>query len=929
MKQYNPIEVEKEILEFWKKNDIFNKLRTKNKNNKKFSFIDGPITANNPMGVHHAWGRTYKDVIQRFKAMQGFHQRYQNGFDCQGLWVEVEVEKELGFNSKKEIENYGLDKFSKSCRSRVNKYSKVQTQQSIRLGQWMDWDNSYFTLADKNIEHIWHFLKKCHEKKWLYKSNRGMPWCYRCGTSLSQHELADSYTEMVHDSVFVLFKLKDKDEHLLVWTTTPWTLPANMAVAVNPKVDYVKVKFEDKVFYVGKKIAETLLDKPKILDIVKGKELVNLEYEAPFNYLPINKENSYHIIEYDGVGEEEGTSFLHVAPSCGEEDNLLGKKHNLKDVTPLDDSGIYEEGFGDFSGKHVRKVNKEVIETLKSQDKLFKLLKYKHRYPKCWRCKEELVFRSVPEWFLASDEIRPLMKKEAKKIFWQPEHAGKLMQDWLDNMQDWAISRKRYWGLPLMFYDCKCGHLEVIGSLKELKEKSIDPKLVDNLPELHRPWIDEIKIKCPECNEEVTREKDVGDCWLDAGIVPFSTLNYLEDKKHWKEWFPAEVVTEMREQIRLWFYSMLFMSVTLENTSPYKKVLAYEKVHDEKGNPMHKSTGNTVWFDDAVEKIGADVMRYLYSSQNPMFNLNFGYTPAQEVLKDLKVIWNLGNYVNTYCKSKKYEKLRVEDSWILSRLENTKKDVLDSLEKLEINKAIESISSFLINDLSRSYGKFIRNSLDDKNVQGVLSTCFLEGLKLLAPFLPFITEKLYLDLSKEKESIFLESYPEANSKLINKELEKQMELVQQIIQDALAKREEAQIGVKWPLQRLKVFCDEENSLAISTLESIIKNQVNVKEILTENSKKYSLELDLKLNDELKKEGFTREVTRRIQALRKKASLHPDDKIELAIKTNIELDLELIEKEVNSTKISELKDKKFKDSFKVKGEEFEIGLNIIE
>ncbi|MBS3141709.1 isoleucine--tRNA ligase [Candidatus Woesearchaeota archaeon] len=937
MQSYNPIEVEKEILAYWEKNKIFNKLRKKNQGKKHYSFIDGPITANNPMGVHHAWGRTYKDLFQRFKAMQGYDQRYQNGFDCQGLWVEVEVEKELGFNSKKEIENYGLDKFSRACKARVDKYSKVQTEQSKRLGQWNDWDNSYYTLTDNNIEHIWHFLKKCHEKGWLYKNTRVMPWCYRCGTSLSHHELLDGYTDMEHDSTYVFFKIKNKEEYLLVWTTTPWTLPANMAVAVNPNIDYIKVKLNKKIFYIGKKMSESVLKEfkdHKILDMLPGRDLVNIEYEAPFDSLPINKGNKHKIIPFEGVGEDEGTSLLHVAPGCGEEDHELGKKYSLKEIAPLDEAGIYADGFGEFSNKHVKKVNKEVIETLDKEGKLFQIKKYLHRYPKCWRCKEELVFRLVSEWFISSDEIRPLMKKEAEKVYWYPEHASKLMQDWLDNMQDWAISRKRYWGLPLMFYECQCGHLEVIGSKKELKEKAVNKKLVDKLPEFHKPWIDEIKIKCPSCSSEVERVKDVGDCWLDAGIVPYSTLNYLTDKKYWQKWFPAKLIVEMREQIRLWFYSMLFMSITLENKTPYEKVLVYEKVYDEKGKPMHKSSGNAIWFDDGVEKMGADVMRYIYTSQNPQFNVNFGYSVGKEVLNTLKIVWNLANYVQTYCKSKKYTKLRVEDRWILSRLENTKLQVLDNLEKLQVHKAHEALQRFLIDDLSRGYGKFIRDNLDDKNTQAVLHICFLDGIKLLAPFLPFMTEKLYLEISNKKESIFLEEYPEPDKKLINPELEKQMEILQKIIQDALAERDKVGIGVKWPLSSLKIFCDKDTEKAISNLESLLKNQVNIKKILVESSKDYKLELDTKFTKELEKEGYTREVIRKIQNFRKESGLKKSDKINLGITINEEniddyLDLTHLKKKVGAKIYSQNPDnKEYMLDFKVKDIKFKIGFNII-
>ena len=926
---YKPIELEKEILEFWKKNKVFEKLRKQNQKNKRFSFFDGPITANNPMGAHHAWGRTYKDLFQRFKAMQGFDQRYQNGFDCQGLWIEVEVEKNLGFNSKKDIENFGLDKFSKECRKRVEKFSKIQTEQSIRLGQWMDWENSYYTLTDNNIEHIWHFLKKCHEKKWLVKNTRVMPWCYRCGTSLSQHELADSYKEMEHTAVYVKFPIKDKrNEFLLIWTTTPWTLTSNVAAAVNQDLDYVKIKQGYEFYYLSEKTSSKLKEHFDIIEKFKGKKLLGLEYDGPFDYLPAQKNIIHKVVAWSEVGEEEGTGIVHIAPGCGQEDNELGKKEKLREISPLDESGYYKEGFDWLTGKNVKGITKDIISDLTKTRKLHSEERYKHRYPICWRCKEELVFRLVSEWFISSEEIKPLMKKEASKVTWYPEYAGKLMQDWLNNMGDWCISRKRFWGLPLMFYECQCAHLEVIGSLKELKEKAVDKKEVESLPEFHRPWIDKIKIRCPKCGKAISRIQDVGDCWLDAGIVPFSTLNYLNDRLYWKKWFPAEFITEMREQIRLWFYSMLFMAVTLENKSPYQSVLVYEKLHDEKGNPMHKSAGNAIWFDDAVEKMGADIMRWMYASQNPSYNLNFGYTPAKEVKKQLDVIWNLGNYTNLYCQDKgtKEDNLDSVDKWIISRRESTKKEVKEYLESLQPHQAMRSLQNFILEDLSRSYGQFIRETLEKISVQRVLYNTYLDSIKLLAPFTPFIAEKIYQDVSKKEISIFLEKWPEANKKLIDKTLENNMAIVKEMIQSILAQRDKSQIGIRWPLQSIKVLTkNKEINIAVKQLESVIKKQANVKEVLIKQKdlEGYEVEIDTNLTPELEKEGFTREVIRRIQALRKKAGLKREDKISLEIKSQVELDEKNIKEVVGASSLKKIESSKFSDKFKIKEKEFEI------
>ncbi|MCL6629308.1 MAG: class I tRNA ligase family protein [Armatimonadetes bacterium] len=465
-------ETERKILEFWETNRIFEKLRQKNAGNAHWSFIDGPITANNPMGVHHAWGRTYKDIFQRFKAMQGFDQRYQNGFDCQGLWVEVEVEKELGLNSKREILAYGLDKFAEACRARVQKYSAIQTEQSKRLGQWMDWENSYYTMTDTNIEYIWHFLKKCHQNGWLYKGQRAMPWCIRCGTSLSQHELIDSYRDMTHTSVFVKLPILDRDgEYMMVWTTTPWTLTANTALAVHPELDYAKVKQGDDILYLSAGTVSKLDVEYEIVATVKGSELIGLRYKGPFFDLPCQQGLKTTIVPWEDVGEEEGVGVVHIAPGCGAEDFELSQTLGLPVLVPIDENGIYYREYGWLEGKSVAEVAPLIFQDLKRKGMLYKTEDYEHRYPVCWRCHEELVFRLVDEWFISCKELRQPMIEAARTVRWVPDYAGKRMEDWLNNMGDWCISRKRFWGLPLPFYKCECGEMTIIGSRKELEER--------------------------------------------------------------------------------------------------------------------------------------------------------------------------------------------------------------------------------------------------------------------------------------------------------------------------------------------------------------------------------------------------------------------------------------------------------------------------
>ncbi len=908
--QYNPKSIEEEVLKFWDKNKIFDKLRKKNAKCKNFSFIDGPITANNPMGVHHAWGRTLKDVFQRFKALQGFNQRYQNGFDCQGLWVEVEVEKDLGFNSKRDIENFGLENFSKACRARVDKFSKKQMEQSIRLGQWMDWKNSYYTYDDKNIESIWYFLKVCYEKGWLYKGTRVLPWCIRCGTSSSKHEMSDEgWAELVHPGVFVKFPLKGRDkEYLLVWTTTAWTLSSNVAAAVNPELKYVKVEVGDEVYFMSEGTKSRLGDNYLVIGRMKGKELIGLEYTSPYEDLPAQKGVTHKVVSWDEVSEEEGTGIVHIAPGCGEEDNELGKKEKLKEIAPLDEFGNFINGFGWLTGKNVVGVNQEIIEDLKKRGLLFRVENYKHRYPVCWRCKHELVFRLATGWFIKSDDIRPLMKREAQKVGWHPEFAGKIMQDWLDNMEDWNISRKRYWGLPLMFFECKCSNLEVIGSLKELNEKASDKKAVDRLPELHRPWIDDVKIKCSKCGDEVERIKDVGDCWLDAGIVPFSTLKYSEDKKYWKKWFPADLVLEMRAQIRLWFYALLFMSVTLENKAPYKNVVTHEDVRDEKGRPMHKSLGNAIWFDDAAEKMGADVMRWIYTTQNPTDSLKFGYNIALEQQKVLNILFNTANYVKTYCEANHFKPTKskgasLADKWIVSKLETLKQNVTSHLESFKYYSATKELQNFFLYDFSRWYIHIIRpevkpgvNSQKKKAILNTLYSVMLDLLKLMSPFTPFISEYLYQIFFKQfesKESIHLLDWPAVNKKQVNNKLEDDMEIVKKIVDACLAAREKANIKLRWPIKEVTVVSENKISSAVNNLKEVLLSMCNCKGVkVTEKSPEgdfSEVEFDYgkilipkKLDKELLEEALIREVIREVQSMRKQNKFNIREMINLVL-----------------------------------------------
>lgn len=874
-------EQEKEILAWWQEHDILNQYLHRNDSSEKiFSFIDGPITANNPMGVHHARGRTLKDVFQRFKNAQGFAERFQNGFDCQGLWVEVEVEKEAGFNSKKDILNFGLENFTNACLARVDKFSKIQTEQSQRLGMFMDWDHSYYTNSQTNNLYIWHFLKIIQQKGWLIKKKSATTWCPRCETGLSQHEQADGYQMDTDTSIYLKFKLKDRqNEYILAWTTTPWTLSANVLLAINTDFEYVKAKHEDQILYLAKVAAERL----DLTDYenIDATSLLNLEYESLYD-IPAQKNIKHYLTNWDQVNPIEGTGVVHIAPGCGQEDFELGKKLNSDMIAPLDPSGNFLEGYGELTGLYAHKVNELVFEYLKTKNLLFKTESITHRYPHCWRCKTKCLFRLEDSWFIKSNEIRPLLKEAAKKVSWHPKFTGRRMQNWLDSMEDWMINRKRFYGLALPFYECSCGELTVIGSKEELLEKAIHPELVERLPSFHRPWIDEIEIKCPKCGQNVKRIPDVGDVWLDAGVVPFSTLKYLEDKSYWQKWFPAEMVLEMTEQVRLWFYSMLFFSVTLEGEPPYKNVVTHGEVRDEKGEAIHKTKHNGIPWEDAVSKMGVDPMRWLYCQQKAFTNVNFGYTIADQVKRDfLLILWNSYRFFTQHANLENWQPTSLDsknlsksiDKWLLSRLNHTIDIVTKNLDKYNTAKATATIEKF-VNDLSTWY---IRRSRDRSDNFEFLSSIFSELFVLVAPFTPFLSEVLFQNLHPDT-SVHLQNWPKSNEDLIDLKLEKEMELVRTLCQLAHAERQKAAIKIRQPLSFLSLHCSTELS---ADLLEIIAEEVNVKKVeIAKISENISVTLETNITPELAAEGEYRDLLRNIQVMRKDQGFQVKDRIKI-------------------------------------------------
>ncbi|MGD0805078.1 MAG: class I tRNA ligase family protein [Candidatus Bathyarchaeia archaeon] len=911
--------LEREIQKLWRETHTFERKRSLNEGKPKWSFIDGPITANNPMGVHHAWGRTYKDLWQRYWSMRGRDVRYQNGFDCQGLWVEVEVEKELGFETKRDIEAYGIAEFVKKCIQRVLNYSAIQTEQSIRLGYWCDWNDpeelrklakamenpmqqttyigshgpvigtaeyivgqlgmpqvggSYYTLSDENNYMIWTALKSCHERGWIYKGQDSMPWCPRCSTGISQHEIVtEGYKEITHTTVYVRFPLKEREGSLLIWTTTPWTLTSNVAVAAHPELTYVKVKHGDEILYLSKGTLTSVFTQKgsyKVLEELKGKAMDGWRYSAPYDDMEIPKKlfvpEAHRVIMWDAVGETEGTGLVHIAPGAGKEDFELGKLNKLPVPAPLDEFGVIIQGFGWLTGTHVYNSAEPIFDDLKSRGFLLRTQKITHRYPTCWRCGSELVFRLVNEWFINMGEkfekpyeevtnsekdhnLRYQIMDSASDVHWIPDFGLKRELDWLQNMDDWMISKKRYWGLALPIWQCSCGWFTVIGDKEELKSKSTSgwDKFEGHSP--HRPYIDSVKIRCERCGNEASRIPEVGNPWLDAGIVGYSTLRYRSDHTYWEKWFPADFITEsFPGQFRNWFYAMLAESTILERRTPYKVCLGHGNVLAEDGQEMHKSWGNAIWFDEAAETMGADVMRWIYCAAKPENDVLFGYTKANEVKRMyFMTLLNVYNFFTIYANLDKWtpdqqpRNLQQLDRWVLSRLNTLIRNITTYLENYdaltptqELEHFVDALSKWYVR---RSRRRFWKTEADDekKGAYATLYKCLKTVTLLMAPFTPHVSEAIYQRLVRPVEtggleSVHLNDWPSVDESMIDEGLMTEMDLAMSASSLGRAARAKSQIKLRQPLSEAIVVVSKEQLQIVKKVSSLIREELNVKEV---------------------------------------------------------------------------------------------------
>lgn len=849
--------LERQLLTQWEREQIVAEYLARNDDSDdRFSFIDGPITANNPMAVHHAWGRTYKDIFQRYQAGLGKKQRFQNGFDCQGLWVEVEVEKELGLKNKREIEAFGIAEFVERCKQRVWKYAARQTDQSIRLGYWMDWDNSYYTMSDENNYTIWHFLKTCHERGWVYKGHDVMPWCPRCGTGLSEHEIVtEGYQQRTHLAVFVEFPLVDEDASLLIWTTTPWTLAANVAVSVNPELTYQLVEQGGKRLYVAADAAkQALKGEYQVIREIKGEDLLGKTYRGPFDELPAAASIDHRVIPWDDVSSVEGTGLVHTAPGAGKEDYALSKEHDLTVIAPINEFGVYVDNFDWLSDEYVHDVATPIERNLREKDILYRSQQYTHRYPVCWRCGTDLVFRLVDEWFISIDGVRERLMEVAKGINWYPSFGKERELDWLANMDDWMISKKRYWGLALPIWVCDaCDHFDVVGSEDELRDRAVEgwDEFEGQTP--HRPYVDHVKIACSACGGTATRIPDVGNPWLDAGIVALSTLDYRHDKDYWRKWYPADMISEsFPGQFRNWFYSLITESTIVTDEAPVKNIFTYALMRDEHGEEMHKSKGNAIWFDDAAEEIGVDVMRWMFSTVPPSTNVNFGYHSTDEVRRRFILpLWNSYSFFVTYARIDGWtpedqpnaEDRTLLDRWILSRVNQVAGHVRERMEAYDPTSAAREIEHFVVEELSNWYirrnrRRFWKSESDaDKTAAyATLHEALTTIVRIMAPFVPFISEEIYQNLvsgarTDAPESVHLTDFPSPDPSLIDEALSNDMTAVLRVVRLGRAARSEADLKVRQPLPAVLVHTrDPKHTDAVLRLKDQVLDELNVKEV---------------------------------------------------------------------------------------------------
>ena len=847
----NFVEREKQVEKFWEDNQIFEKSMKVREGNPSYVFYDGPPTANGKPHIGHVETRVIKDMIPRYRTMKGYQVPRKAGWDTHGLPVELEVEKKLGLDGKDQIEKYGVEPFIEQCKESVWKYEGMWEDFSHTVGFWADMKNPYVTYHNDYIESEWWALKEIWKKGLLYEGHKIVPYCPRCGTPLSSHEVAQGYKDVKERSAVVRFKVKGEDAYILAWTTTPWTLPSNVALCVNPDEDYVKVTSKGYTYYMAAALVDTVLGEgAEILEHYQGKDLEFKEYEPLFPYAEkrIGNKKAYYVVCDTYVTLTDGTGVVHIAPAFGEDDSKVGHRYDLPFVQLVNEKGEMTEETP-WAGTFCKKADMAVLQALEDKDLLFDAPLFEHSYPHCWRCDTPLIYYARETWFIRMTAVKEDLIRNNNTINWIPESIGKgRFGDWLENVQDWGLSRNRYWGTPLPVWQCECGHQDCIGSIEELKEKA------DNCPddiELHRPYIDAVTIKCPKCGKEMHRVPEVIDCWFDSGSMPFAQHHYpFENKEIFEKQFPAQFISEAVDQTRGWFYSLLAISTLLFNKAPYENVIVLGLVQDENGQKMSKSKGNAVDPFDALQTYGADAIRwYFYTSSAPWLASRFaGKTVVEGQRKFMGTLWNTYAFFVLYANidnfdatkySLEYDKLAVMDKWLLSRLESTVKAVDDNLANYRIPEAAKALQSF-VDDMSNWYVRRSRERFwakgmeqDKINAYMTLYTALVTVAKAAAPMIPFMTEDIYQNLVKSidasaPESIHLCDFPEVHENWIDPKMEEDMADLLEIVVMGRAARNTANIKNRQPIGTMYVKSEFQLS---EFYKEIIEDELNVKEVV--------------------------------------------------------------------------------------------------
>jgi len=986
--KYNPKYVEEKIQKFWIENNIFKKSIDQRKKSKPYIFLEGPPTANGMPHPGHVLTRVMKDLVLRYQAMNGHYILRKAGWDTHGLPVEIEVEKKLGLKDKQAVEKYGIKKFNEECKKSVFKYEHAWVELTKRIGFWLDMDDPYITLKNEYIESVWWSLKQAWEKNLLYRGHKVVPYCPRCGTALSAHEVAQGYKTVEDPSIFVKFKLKNEDAYFLAWTTTPWTLISNVALAVHPDKTYIKIRYKGQILIFAEERATHLLkgEEYELLDGFPGKNLEKIEYEPLFDYAKPDKK-AWYVVLADFVTMEDGTGIVHMAPAFGEDDYNIGQKYDLPVVQLVKPNGTFPDEVSLWKGQFVKDADPSIIKHLKEQGLIEGVQTYEHEYPFCWRCDSPLLYYAMESWFIAMTKLQESLIKNNNNINWYPEHLQQgRFGDFIRDVKDWALSRERYWGTPLPIWTCtdkKCKHQICIGSVDELRELS--ESFSDDY-DLHKPYVDELVLKCPKCNSKMKREKEVIDCWYDSGSAFFAQWHYpFENKKLFEENFPVDFISEALDQTRGWFYSLLAISTFLFDDRPYKNNLTLGLVLDENNQKMSKSKRNYVDPSIILDHEGADALRwYLVSANAPWMSTRFYEQAVKETLrKFILTLWNSYNLFATYAALDRFDpkkdtipvsKRQPLDKWVLSRFNKTVSEVREHMERFNVHKAARVVENFVIEDFSNWYLRrsrkrfWVEEKTEDKLAgYSTMYEIFLGLSKLLAPYIPFITEEIYLNIKTDDmpESVHLCDYVITDKKQIDIDLENGMEQIRSLVEAGRALRSKIGIKVRHPLSQATLICDKKIELSLKNLLDLLNDEINVKNIsfarntdmfmiktvkpnhsvlgprfkqnaklliekinqmdekqlyeklkkekqvkvkvdgesikltmddfvIVEKEKEHiaranieniTLVLETKRTPELEAEGFSREIVRRIQSMRKELDLHVEENIVTKIKVD--------------------------------------------